>query len=340
MLPEPASDEQSLLVLRGVEDLAESDEALGHLRAAVQKWLAHEGVAVLILLRCARSMVQNFRGSALIDDARRLKPPICAIEDLCPHDSSAAVCDCADVLVRANANWGLARRWALAIRTATSGNEKRRSVDLATIQAYRDSLAMLPPRIVSELHYYLVNQGRPTASVNEMDSGTPGALIEVGVCRLVDDGELDLNPWFKELPDVQSCVIAHMRDLANATQQDREIWDGLFTLERRLRILVAGHIESQSIALPDSLIEVAIRRLDGPGSPLDPLDYVSLDQLLETARDLGVRPPLGDARFWDRALIELVPVRNRSAHFRYSHPNDLQRVRQYGRLLETLEAKE
>lgn len=199
---------------------------------------------------------------------------------------------------------------------------------------------MLPPRIVSELHYYIVNQGRPTVTVSEMGPGTPGTLIEVGICRLANGGELNLNPWFNELTDVQACVIAHMRDLATATQQDREIWDGLFTLERRLRMMVAGHITKQGGVLPDTLIDIAVRRLDGPGSPLDPLDYVSLDQLLETARDLDVRPPLGDGRFWDRALIELVPVRNRSAHFRYSHPSDLQRVRQYSRLLETLERNE
>lgn len=337
-LPAPEPDCQNLLVVRGIETLSEHEEALANLRAAVQAWLTNARSAVLILLACSRSLVQNLRGSALVDDARRLRAPCCTLDELCDHESTS-LCDCAGFLTHADGQWGLAQRWKEALGGAVSGNEKFRLAASATAATYREALAMLPPRIVSELHYYAVNQGQTKVTPSEMDSGTPGALVEVGVSKIVDDGEVDLNPWFGNLGDLQSCVIAHMRNLTVTTQQDREIWDGLFSLERQLRLLVAGHLGREGIALPESLIEIARRRLDGPGSPLDPLDYISLDKLLETARDLGVRPPLGDMRFWDRAIIELVPVRNRSAHYRYSHPGDLQRVRQYSRLLGALDAK-
>lgn len=340
-LPAPEPNSSTLLVVRGVEDLSDHEEALGNLRAAVQSWLEVDGTAVLILLACSRSIVQNVRGSALIDDARKLKAPLCELGDLCFHESTAT-CDCEALVGHANSQWGLARLWSQALLEAKSGNQKRSMTGSATLRAYRESLAMLPPRIVSELHYYIVNQGRTKITPSEMDSGTPGTLTEVGICSLRDDGDVCLNPWFKELSELQACVIAHMRDLTVTTQQDREIWNGLFTLERRIRLIVSRHLGREATSVPESVVEIAHRRLDGPGSadgPLDPLDYINLDLLLESARDLQVPPPLGDVRFWERAITELVPVRNRSAHFRYSHPSDLQRVRQYSRLLDTLDAR-
>lgn len=123
-----------------------------------------------------------------------------------------------------------------------------------------------------------------------------------------------------------------------------DILAGLWEIERRVRALVGGQARAQhgkgwraSLLDPDVSQRVMDRVQWETALPVDslsevanPLDWLTIDELLSLFVDARVETPdRFPTAFWVRARHELVPVRNRSAHFRLPNLDDAETVRRW-----------
>lgn len=280
---------------------------MGALREIVIK-LMDEGKNICLVSRAPRVAFASIPGSSILEDAALLHLPLLSLEE-CPNEG------------RSEIGWKL----------PTIGM----GADVRLEDLFVSILKELGPGVLSSLDHCVFEidprgaAGLAYLSHRDKEALRCAGLVEVdtsGRCSLtIPNRLLELK---SALADVISSTTVPARDLA-------AVVNGLWYIERTIRstlrsaaVSIDGPKWRSSIVGALSTEVLSRARLDSSISAAsvkelrDPLEWLTLGELLDIARSnkfngLGV-----DAVIWRRFVEQVMPIRNRVSHMRDLKGND------------------
>ncbi|QWF81088.1 hypothetical protein [Amycolatopsis sp. CA-230715] len=311
------------VVLTGVEAFARDGTAagttIGTLRVQVLQLLERD-IEVCLVSRVARTAFAPVVGSNLLVDAKLHCLPALG-SDECPATT------------RDHPGFALP---AIGFGSDT---------DVATI--LRTALAELGVSILTELDYALFEARHNTRFISEVDAVTQETLRSAGLAHIVND-EISLTAprllWkFKEaIGDVMASNVSPQTDLA-------EVSEGLWNIERTIRkTLRDAAVNEPNVKnwrkslLHETLAKTVLERARDDAHPdaasiaelRDPIEWLSLGELLELVRSKRFDGLFWKKVTWDKFTQQVIPIRNRLSHMRLLKKGDKTTVRKWVNLLQ------
>jgi len=326
----PAST-TNVAVVTNMEKLAEFPRALEQLRSVANTWISGNGSKILIVSRSPRSRFPIGDGSSLVLDSK----------DIHLKESSYAdwVISEAQNLIRglprqAARSRGLAAKLEQAILSEISSDK----VDEILHQVSTATLHELGPSYISWLDEWITEVGETRVPLIDVPEWMQVELLISGVAEIdIDQKYLHLFPatlgngW-------QSGLKSASRRCTSAPNDWRETSASLFEIERLVRQALAESLEYSlgrkwAKQVLQSEEQDYIREASNMATTVgldklaNPLDYLTLGQLLDIAEK---RIEGRAAGLTQRVLVDLrrlIPIRNRIVHMRLPKPEDLTAVR-------------
>ena len=307
-------EKQQRIVLTGLEQFVDSPHKLGDLREQTLRAVTTTNARVLLVSRVPRICYAETPGSSILEDAKFIAPPLVEAEtDGAPETRLPAM---------ASKDFD---HFQDLLRTifVELGSAVCASLDHAIFEAglgETECLEALPPREFESL------------------CGS-GLTIKTGGARL-----WSVEKRFTEVKSVLSDVVS--TSVVPQYAYDR-IYGYLFSLERQIRNAVRVRAIEEWPSkwrtqvlngdLGDKVLERAgedaYRTARSVAELRDPLEWLTLGELLQIRgrEEIGL---LGlDKRLWDRLADDVVPVRNRLTHMRLVRPEDLSQVRRWAQVI-------
>jgi len=219
-----------------------------------------------------------------------------------------------------------------------------RSVDAVL----RESLAELGPEVCASLDRVIFESMLlGTEALNSLVARELEALDGAGITTKGHG----VRQWAfpRQLVSLKEALSSVLGSQHGAQPQLADVSSGLWTIERLLRSAVRdracaawGKQWKKQLLNPtlqaqvlDRARESAYLAATGIGQLRDPLEWLSLGELLQL-RDNPTIGNLGlDAAIWRNFSVQVMPIRNRTAHMRNLHPRDAVDVLKWLRVLES-----
>lgn len=333
---EPVGDVEVALLV-GMESLIEKPRALEQLRVQVNDWASQEaGRRVVIVSRLPRSAFPVGDGSSLVLDSR----------DVHLHESRFAEW----VISEYESTHGPLPPAAessrgLASALLSESGDRQPDVDKLVSEIACQTFVELGPNYVALLDEWVLERRRRSVPAVDIPEWMQVELIMAGVAQLDLDQQHVLlfnralgDGWTDGLRTASKRCVAAPRDW-------RDLAASLFELERLLRRVMAGALEASlgrkwaKQVIPEVQARYIRQAAGVPEEfPLhelaNPLDYMTLGQLLDLADLRAEMPGVGLSETLRMELRRAVPIRNRMGHMRLPRMGDLHAARSTLRLLQ------
>lgn len=310
---------EGLLLLTGLEDFAGSTAkgkpTLGVLRQRVTQQLISSDVC--LVSRAPRIAFPKVPGSSLIEDAK-----VHCVRLLEAHEHPAAA--------------GITGLPSVAFG------------ELDFPEVFRASLLELGLNTLAALDYALFESMSGRDFVCHLEHNEVEALRGAGLVA-VEDGEnvFTVPNRYSEFREATASALA---DITHPQDDLGPISDGIWTIERMIRkalrdAAIQNHQNSwrKHVAHGDLELKV-LQRAKSDSYPTaskiselrDPIEWLSLGELLEVARSKNYQGLGIDAYTWQRFSHDLIPIRNRLSHMRLIKHGDMVTVRMWVKILRQL----
>lgn len=299
-----------IIVIDGMESLASSDrQDMPRLRQIVHD-AADSGSAIILISRYPKIRYEQVPGSTLLLDARKFTLPLGVF--------LPSVDDSSGVWPACQGGAASAREVSQAIFTEL-GLEIAATLDCTIFESFLDRAEMIS----------LLRE-------KEIEALEGGGLIQ----RVDRQYQWAIPNRFGEIRDALADT------LAGAIDPQRELaalFSELWSLERMIRnsirraLLEAHGGKWARKGLHGNLPDLVLTRAKEdvyPGAKSlgeirDPLEWLTLGELLEVRKSSGVGELGVESVVWDKFHREVGPVRNRVSHMRLIRPGDLDQVRKW-----------
>lgn len=320
-----------LAVVTNMEKLVEFPRALEQLRSIANTWISDNGGKILIVSRSPRSHFPIGDGSSLVLDSK----------DIHLKDSSYAdwvISEAQKMTQGLPLKAARSRGFAAKLEQEIAGEISPNKVNEILHEVSTETLHELGSSYISWLDEWITEVGETRVPLIDVPEWMQVELLVSGVAEIdVDQKYLHLFPatlgngWLRGLKSAS-------RRCTSAPIDWRETSASLFEIERLIRQALADSLEyslgrkwakqvlqheEQSYIREASNMATAI----GLEKLANPLDYLTLGQLLDIAekRTEGRTAGLNQKLLSD--LRRLIPIRNRIVHMRLPKPDDLTTVR-------------
>lgn len=335
------------MVVTGFDEAAASErkcELLGNARAWGIEQM-QRGASLLLFSRVPKVALLGCAGSQLVMDAKAVFVQPWSEEEQRGVLDRAGVTEAEqDAFIRFSC--GLPGLNDVLLSVSSAGvPETERRVRAADELSERIALAVgeLGWRVAVALEDKLAREQSMEFETDRDDALVVEALRGSGLLAVGEDGRGRLLST-RLRPQAIDGVRRTLDGVVLPPPDVKEILEGLWEIERRVRALVGQQARAQhGRGWRGSLLDAELRQrvlerveretalpLDSLSEVANPLDWLTIDELLGLFLDARVQAPdrLPHA-FWVRARHELVPVRNRSAHFRLPDLGDAETVRRW-----------
>jgi hypothetical protein len=330
--PFAPAEQTDVALITGMEALIDQPRALERLRVAVNEWIARSGGRVLVLSGVPRSSFPIGDGSSLLLDCRDL------------HLHSAAL-----------AEWHAGEAEANGMRLPERASESRAlcarlllpesdPTDTAVAIA-GETIFEMGANYISLLEEWCLELNIHSVPTVDVPEWMQVELVASGIARF-DLDQRNILLFDRGLGAAWAAGLrAASRRMVRAPRDWRETAAGLFEIERTLRRHLSEALQASlgqkwaKQVLKTDLVAY-IRASAGVPSdfPLErlanPLDYLTLAQLLDFAQTRDEARTAGFSAFLLDDLRRLIPIRNRMGHMRLPRTGDLHAVRSSLRLVQ------
>lgn len=310
---------EGLLLLTGLEEFAGSTAkgkpTLGVLRQRVTQQLTSSDVC--LVSRAPRIAFPKVPGSSLIEDA---KVHCVRLLEAHEHPADAGI---------------------TGLPSVAFG-------ELDFPEVFRASLLELGLNTLAALDYALFESMSGRDFVCHLEHNEVEALRGAGLVA-VEDGEnvFTVPNRYSEFREATASALA---DITHPQDDLGPISNGIWTIERMIRkslrdTAIQNHQNSwrKHVAHGDLEMKV-LQRAKSDSYPTaskiselrDPIEWLSLGELLEVARSKNYQGLGIDAYTWQRFSHDLIPIRNRLSHMRLIKHGDMATVRMWVKILSQL----
>lgn len=289
-----------------------NDVSLGNLRIQVDRCL-DAAVDICLLSRAPRCSYPTVPGSSLLEDAAMHLVPCLSGEELL--------------------SLGLSGDALNTLPSCLSGHFD--SIE----SVFEAALRELGGVVLAALDHAVFETGARNDFGEHLDVREREALRAAGLLCLRDDGSTEfvlprrLSVFQGKLADVLAEMTDPQLDLADVSE-------GLWYIERTIRRVVRSHAITaygfgwKKQFLHGDLASKVLDRARGDTAVIaasvsevrDPLEWLSLGELLELIRVSNVGDMAADATRWRKFAEEVVPIRNRLSHMRLIRKGDREKV--------------
>ncbi|TLM83481.1 hypothetical protein [Pseudarthrobacter sp. NamE5] len=287
-----------------------SSHPLGVLRKVISE-VMEVGVDVCLVSRAPRVAFPKVPGSSIIEDASVFHLPLLAAEECESFEGDQK---------------------PPGYLLPAVGIEKR---DCAEV--FHHSLRELGVGTLASLDHALYETETKSADmIKHLDVAQSEALRGAGLLRTNEDGDY-VFAVPNRINEFREALAHALADVVLPQDDWREVADGLFTIERMIRrSLRNAAIERhqgrwrKQVANHGDLAEKLVKRANGDAyltalsvaELRDPIEWMSLGELLEVVRSnnyagLGITDST-----WQRFAFEVLPIRNRLSHMRLIKDRD------------------
>ncbi|MGW4131885.1 hypothetical protein [Amycolatopsis japonica] len=326
--PAEATD---VAVITNMERLTDSPRALEQLRSKANDWASRNNRKILIVSRSPRSHFPVGDGSSLVLDSKDIHLKESSYADWVISEAEQHI---QGIPGKAARSRGLAAK----LEQAISDKKLPGAVEEIVHELSTTTLHELGSSYISWLDEWITEAGETKVPLIDVPEWMQVELLISGVAETdVDQNYLHLFPaplgigW-------QSGLKSASRRCTSAPSDWRETSASLFEIERIVRKILADSLETslgkkwakqvlhkeEETYIRDAANMATTVGLDKLANPLD---YLTLGQLLDIAekRTEGRTAGLNQRILAD--LKRLIPIRNRIVHMRLPKPEDLTTVR-------------